>query len=75
VSCEADPITLAQRVDDRARQRKDVSDATLSVLDTQLREIQPFEPSEQPCTIHVDTEEPHAVQRVIDEIRARVGTG
>lgn len=75
VSCEADPITLAQRVDDRSNEHKDASDATLSVLDAQLREIQPFEPAEQPSVIHVDTGEPGAVQRVTDEIRARVLAG
>jgi uncharacterized protein len=69
VSCEADPITLAQRVTGRSLDRKDPSDATLSVLDAQLREIQPFEPDEQRCVIHVDTEEPDALRRVIDEIR------
>lgn len=68
VSCEADPITLAQRVAERSQARTDASDATLSVLDTQLREIQPFEAAEQSCVIHADTGEPHVVQRVADEI-------
>jgi predicted kinase len=74
VSCEADPITLAQRVDERAREHKDASDATLSVLDTQLREIEPFEAAEERCVIHADTEEPDVVQRVLGEIRARAVT-
>ena len=69
VSCEADPITLAQRVDDRAKERNDASDATLSVLDAQLREFQPFEPAEEPCVIHVETGDPDAVQKVTDTIR------
>jgi uncharacterized protein len=72
VSCEADPITLAQRVDERAREHKDASDATLSVLDTQLREIQPFEAAEEAYVVHVGTEEADVVQRVTGEIRARV---
>jgi aminoglycoside phosphotransferase family enzyme/predicted kinase len=71
VSCESDPITLSQRVDERARERKDVSDATLAVLDAQLRGIQPFEPAEESCVIHIDTAEPHAVQRVTNAIRDR----
>jgi aminoglycoside phosphotransferase family enzyme/predicted kinase len=69
VSCEADPITLAQRVDDRSKEHTDASDATLSVLDAQLREIQPFEPAEQACVIHADTGESDTVKRVTDEIR------
>jgi uncharacterized protein len=74
VSCEADPITLSQRVDDRARQRKDASDATLSVLDTQLRNIQPFEPAEEPRVVHVDTGEPYDLPTVTDQILTRLGT-
>lgn len=69
VSCEADPISLAQRVDDRAKERNDASDATLSVLDAQLREFQPFEPVEEHCVIHVETGDPDAVQKVTDNIR------
>jgi aminoglycoside phosphotransferase family enzyme/predicted kinase len=71
VSCEADPIRLSQRVDERARQHKDASDATLAVLDAQLRAIEPFEADEERCVIHIDTEEPHAVQSVSEEIRDR----
>jgi aminoglycoside phosphotransferase family enzyme/predicted kinase len=70
VSCEADPITLAQRVTGRSHHGKDPSDATLSVLDAQLREFQPFEPAEERCVVHIDTQEPHAVTTVIDAIRA-----
>lgn len=75
VSCEADPITLAQRVDRRLAEHHDPSDATLSVLDAQLREFQPFEPVEELCVIHVETGDPSAVQRVTDEIRAGVRAG
>jgi uncharacterized protein len=73
VSCEADPITLAQRVDDRTREHKDASDASLAVLDAQLREFEPFEPAEEPLTIHVATGDSDAVQSVTNEIRARAG--
>jgi hypothetical protein len=70
VSCEADPITLAQRVDDRAKERKDPSDATLSVLDAQLREFQPFEPAEQTRVVTVETGDPDAVRKVTEVICA-----
>ena len=72
VSCEADPITLAQRVDARSQEHQDASDATLAVLDTQLREFQPFEPDEERCVIHVDTQEPDVVKRVIEAIHLMV---
>lgn len=70
VSCEADPITLAKRVMERSG-RKGPSDASISVLDTQLREIEPFESTEQPYVVHIDTSEPDAVRRVSQVIAAR----
>lgn len=74
VSCQADPITLAARVLERFAQRKDASDADLSVLDTQLREIAPFETTEQGCVITVNTEETAAVKRVSDTIKQRIAS-
>jgi aminoglycoside phosphotransferase family enzyme/predicted kinase len=74
VSCRADRATLATRVTQRAAARGDASDATLSILDAQLRDIQPFTASELPCVIPIDTNEPNAVQRVLDAIGARTTT-
>jgi aminoglycoside phosphotransferase family enzyme/predicted kinase len=71
VSCQADPISLAAHILERTARRDDPSDATLAVLDKQLREIQPFEASEQECVIPIEVTEPDAVQRVTDAIRAR----
>ena len=71
VSCQADPITLAQRIEERSAGHSDPSDATLSVLDTQLRAMQPFESSEQPDVVAVDTRESDAIQRVVAAIRGR----
>jgi aminoglycoside phosphotransferase family enzyme/predicted kinase len=71
VSCQADPTTLAARVIERSARHEGPSDATLSVLDTQLREIRPFEASEQSHVVPVDTSEPDAVQRVAAAIAAR----
>jgi uncharacterized protein len=72
VSCQADPLTLAQRLEKRSAMRTDPSDAGLSVLDTQLREFAPFEVAEQSSVIAVDTDEPHAVQWVASEIKSRL---
>lgn len=71
VSCQADPISLAAHVLERAARHDDPSDATLAVLDRQLREIQPFEASERECVIPIEVTQPDAVQRVADTIRAR----
>jgi len=71
VACQADPIALAARVRERSAGRGDASDADLSVLDHQLREIQPFEPDERSCVVAIDTGEPDVVRRVVDAIAAR----
>jgi aminoglycoside phosphotransferase family enzyme/predicted kinase len=73
VSCQADPVTLTQRLQERSAARSDPSDADLSVLDAQLREIEPFAAAEQRCVIAVDTSEPDAAPRVAQEIESRVG--
>jgi len=44
----------------------------VAVLEKQLREIQPFEASEQQCVIPIEVTEPNAVQCVADAIRARL---
>ncbi|HJY36067.1 MAG TPA: AAA family ATPase [Steroidobacteraceae bacterium] len=72
VSCQADPLTLAQRLEERSAARTDPSDANLSVLDTQLREFAPFTAAEQGSVVAVDTSEPHAVARVASEIKSRI---
>lgn len=73
VSCQADPIALAARILDR-QGRADPSDANLSIMDTQVREIQPFEADEQAYVIAVDTSEPDAVRRVAAAVAARCST-
>ncbi len=65
VSCKADRATLAERVRKRSMQRGDVSDATLPVLDAQLRDLQPFSAAELEHLIEIDTTDPHAVRRVV----------
>lgn len=71
VSCQADRATLATRVMKRAAARADASDATTSILDAQLRDMQPFTASELPHVIAIDTDDPDAVRRVLDAIGAR----
>ncbi|HEY6645110.1 AAA family ATPase [Povalibacter sp.] len=73
VSCEADPITLANRVLER-HGHNDPSDARLPVLDAQLREIGPFAREEQPDVVAVDTTAPDALQHATRAIRARCRT-
>jgi aminoglycoside phosphotransferase family enzyme/predicted kinase len=70
VACQGDPATLAARLMERSRARKDASDADLAVLDAQLRTIQPFSASEQKHVITIDTNDTNAVQRVIASVDA-----
>jgi uncharacterized protein len=68
VACRAEPATLTARLSERARARNDASDATLSILDAQLRSNHALEPSEERCAILVDTTGTDAVRRVASEI-------
>ncbi len=69
VSCKADRATLAERVRKRSMERGDVSDATLPVLDAQLRDLQPFSAAELEHVIAIDTNDPDAIRRVVAAIR------
>jgi len=71
ISCQADRGVLAERLARRASGRDDPSDATLPVLDQQLRSLRPFEDAEQPDVIVVETGEPDALRRTLAAIRAR----
>lgn len=70
VSCQGDPATLAGRLMERSRVRKDASDADLAVLDAQLRTILPFSANEQRHVIAIDTGDPNALQRVVASVDA-----
>jgi aminoglycoside phosphotransferase family enzyme/predicted kinase len=70
VACQADPQTLAIRLEERAKARKDASDANLSVLDTQLREITAFTSGERQCVVAIDTDAPHPIERAVAAVDA-----
>jgi hypothetical protein len=53
----------------------DASDATRSVLDAQLRELQPFGAAELPWVIPIVSNDPDAGQRVAAAIRGRARGG
>jgi uncharacterized protein len=70
LSCGAEPETLAARVRERSKQRNDPSDATLSILEAQMREEHGLERSEEQFAVSVDTTEPEVVERAANGIRA-----
>lgn len=56
VLCEAPPAVLRARVSDRLRRGADPSDATLEVLDHQMRVFEDPAPGEQAALIRIDTD-------------------
>lgn len=74
VSCHADRIALTERMSERSSEHSDPSDASLSVLDAQLRELKPLDLAEQPHVIAVDTSESDAVLRTAAAVRGRAAT-
>ncbi len=69
VSCSAPRATLMTRLSGRVRAAADPSEATLEVLEQQLADQQPFEDSERPYVIGVDTCSASGIEQAIDAIR------
>jgi aminoglycoside phosphotransferase family enzyme/predicted kinase len=72
LACEADPAALARRIEARALLRTDPSDATLQVLDRQLKNREPLAAHEQATAIRIDTTLPRASENAIATLRARL---
>lgn len=69
LSCEADPVVLAQRVQERADSRIGPSDAGPEVLKRQLQDQQRLCPQEQPDVIQIDTTQASVCETAVAAIR------
>ena len=75
LACEADVAVLAQRVEQRSRQRMDASDADSTVLAEQLSTAEPLSASERIRTLTVDTTTtPQACQKAFIAIKDRLAS-
>jgi uncharacterized protein len=74
VSCQADPATLTARIQERALQGTDPSDADRRVLELQLSAWRPLDDSEHAHAIFADTRHPQTVRQVSAELRARISS-
>lgn len=69
VACRADPAALAGRLEARARNGHDPSEATREVLEAQLRRMEPLTPQERALAIEVDTRSPVEADAAIARMR------
>lgn len=74
VSCHADTSTLTQRIEARARDAADPSDADRRVLARQLNSLLPFPEDERPDVIYADTRQPLVVRHVTSALQAKVSS-
>jgi uncharacterized protein len=75
LTCEADLAVLTQRIQQRAQQRVDVSDANLMVLTEQLRTAEPLSVSERLRALTLDTTAtPQACQKAFIAIKDRLAS-
>jgi predicted kinase len=74
VSCTASPALLAARLDARARDRQDPSEATRDVLEHQLAQARALAADEQLQSVEIDMGREPSLEPVLDRIRARPGT-
>jgi predicted kinase len=72
---QASDTTLRARISERARQQNDPSEATLDVLDHQLRTQEPLAPDEVALAIRIDSESSLDIQRVAAKILSRKALG
>ena len=72
---QASDTTLRARISERARQQNDPSEATLDVLDHQLRTQEPLAPDEVALAIRIDSESSSDIQRVAAKILSRKALG
>lgn len=71
----ASDTTLRARISERARQQNDPSEATLEVLDHQIRAQEPLTPDEVALAIRIDSESSLDIQRVAAKILSREALG
>jgi len=70
---EAEESILKQRVEQRARDRNDVSDATVEVLRQQLADHEPISEDEQAYTIAIDTGREIDIDAIVRQVRNSTG--
>ncbi|HEX2493861.1 MAG TPA: AAA family ATPase [Steroidobacter sp.] len=70
LACRADRQTLTQRVEQRRRTAADPSDATVPVLERQLRLMGSFEEDEAAHVLYVDTQDPDVVLHTLQRLQA-----
>jgi predicted kinase len=75
LECQADPATLARRIEARARTGNDPSDADLEVLEKQQTAAAPLTAAEHANALSIETAQPVAVERASVWIRALIGQG
>jgi aminoglycoside phosphotransferase family enzyme/predicted kinase len=67
----AEPDTLRQRVQQRAREQNDASEATVEVLEHQLANYQELDRIEQRCTTTVDTGQPVDFKALLETLQRK----
>lgn len=73
ISCQAPSATLLSRVDARARQATDPSEADRSVVEAQLREFKPLDLEHRRPFVQVDTSDADVVATVVNSVRSLAG--
>ena len=72
VSCTSDATTLASRLQTRALNALDPSEATQAVLDQQLRTLLPLSAEELQHAVQVDTSRPGSVNEAVTAVKSRL---
>ena len=71
LSCGCDPEELERRLSERHARGDDPSDATIEVMQDQLAHLQPLGEDELHYSLHIDTQDPEALDQLIDQLQAQ----
>jgi aminoglycoside phosphotransferase family enzyme/predicted kinase len=68
---QAGESTLRSRITKRAEYDKDASEATLAVLERQLKSQEPLTKDEETYTIQIDTEKPLDLEQLVQQVKRK----
>lgn len=69
INCECEQKLIEARLKKRSSEGQDVSDADISVMQDQLKALQPLSDTEQSLSVSVDTDDDDAISRLLEQLR------
>ncbi|MGH1463200.1 MAG: AAA family ATPase [Neptuniibacter sp.] len=69
IACECEVKLIEARLNKRASEGADASDADIAVMKEQIQHLQPLTPEEQELAVSVNTDDDDAISRLLEQLR------